>query len=565
MLPAFAQPSKAGITNTVFWEEAAEIKDTENRPGITLVAKGAEMILSVGLTLLPIVAIVFLMVKKQFAADTSGIIGWLLTLIIAWLFFNTSMDVGLRSSMAGIVASFPVSLMVLTSILQISFMEATGALQRVAVFVKTFASGDRAVQIMLINVGAGTLLVSIGATPVSILPPILIALGYSSYVAVALPAIGFDALCTFALLGAPLVVYSDLTGTSLVQSARVFARFLPVISTLIGFGMLWIVGRWKLVKEGFIPCTIAGLTNGGVAIAVAYIPALASGVVLTGVIAGFFTMLVMLLYLKLAGKPIIDRSHLAQSDLDVEKEMTLIRALSPWIILIAVSFAINFYPPWFDLLYKVLAMPISLIPGQPVKTRMLWNAYTWVLISTVLSAVFIRPSAQAVRATLSKWTKRAPRPTFSAAIFFAIAFLMNNSGTQDLGAAWKIVDPARNMIWVLSQGSAMAFGSLYPFISGYLGLFGGFLSGSEASTIAMFTKYHLLTSKILGVDALIVTAVTAIGGGLASVISPAKLQNAAATIDALGIESQVIKTAFIISVLITLVASILALVLTWVA
>ena len=55
----------------------------------------------------------------------------------------------------------------------------------------------------------------------------------------------------------------------------------PVISTLIGFGMLWIVGKFNLVKEGFIPCTIAGLTNGGVAIAVAYIPALASGVVLT--------------------------------------------------------------------------------------------------------------------------------------------------------------------------------------------------------------------------------------------------------------------------------------------
>jgi lactate permease len=115
------------------------------------------------------------------------------------------------------------------------------------------------------------------------------------------------------------------------------------------------------------------------------------------------------------------------------------------------------------------------------------------------------------------------------------------------------------MIWILSQGSAMAFGTLYPFISGYLGLFGGFLSGSEASTIAMFTKYHLMTSKLLHVDALIVTAATAIGGGLASVISPAKLQNAAATIDAMGIESQVIKTTFIISIFITLVASIMAL------
>jgi lactate permease len=516
------------------------------------------MLIPVALTLLPIALIVFLMIKKNYSADASGIVGWMLTMIITFFFFSTTPGVALRSSLAGIIASFPVSLMVVTSILQITFMEATGALQRIAVFVKTFGSGNRAVQLMLINIGAGTLLVSVGATPVSILPPILIALGYSSFVAVALPAIGFDALCTFALLGAPLVVYSDLTGTPLVQSAQVFAKFLPVISTLIGFGMLWIVGRWRLMKEGFIPCVVAGMTNGGVAVAVSHVPVLAAGVVLTGVMAGFCTMMVMLLYLKLMGLPIIDRSHLTEADLKTEKEMSLLTSLSPWIILIVSSFAINFYPPWFDLLYKTIAMPISIVPGQILKTRMLWNAYTWVLISTLVSILFIRPSSKALQVTVIKWIKRAPRPALSAAIFFAIAFLMNNSGMENLGTTWKIVKPDHNMIWVLSQGSAMAFGTLYPFISGYMGLFGGFLSGSEASTIAMFTKYHLMTSKLLNVDALIVTAVTAIGGGLASVISPAKLQNAAATIDALGIESQVIKTAFIISILITLVASIMA-------
>ncbi len=516
------------------------------------------MLLSVILTLLPIVLIVFLMIRKNFAADTSGVIGCLFTLVIAFLFFNTSIDAGLRSSIAGIIASFPVSLMVVTSILQITFMEETGALRRVAVFVKTFGSGEKAVQIMLINIGAGTLLVSVGATPVSILPPILVALGYSKFIAVALPAIGFDALCTFALLGAPLVVYSDLTGTPLVQSARVFAKFLPIISMLIGFGMLWIVGRWKLMKEGFVPCVIAGLTNGGMAVAVSYIPFLEGGVVLTGVISGFTTMVVMLVYLKMRGKPIIDRSHLTDTDLKIEKEMSLLRALSPWIILIAASFAVNFCPPVFDLLYKTIAMPVSIIPGQVLKTRMLWNAYTWVLISTIVSIIFIRPKGRSLQATFAKWIKRAPRPALSAAIFFAIAFVMNNSGIQNLGSVWKIVEPSSNMIWTLAQGSSLAFGSLYPFISGYLGLFGGFLSGSEASTIAMFAKYHLLTSKLLNVDPLIVTAVTAIGGGLASVISPAKLQNAAATIDALGIESQVIKTAFIISALITLVASVMA-------
>jgi lactate permease len=119
------------------------------------------------------------------------------------LFFSTpSLQVGLTASLAGIVASFPVSLMVLTSIFQITFLESTGALKRIVVFVKTLAKNDQVVQVMIINMGIGTLLVSVGATPVSILPPIMLALGYSTFVAVALPAIGFDSLCTYALLGA---------------------------------------------------------------------------------------------------------------------------------------------------------------------------------------------------------------------------------------------------------------------------------------------------------------------------------------------------------------------------
>ncbi len=518
------------------------------------------MALSIILTLLPIALIVVLMTWRRLAADISGTAGWILALVIAILFFNTSLEVGLRSSLAGIISSFPVSLMVLTSILQITFMEATGAIKRIVVFVKTLAPADKAVQIMLLNMGAGTLLVSIGATPVSILPPILVALGYSTFVAVALPALGFDALCTFALLGSALVLFSDLTGTPLIESAQVFAKFLPIVSTLIGFGMLWIVGKFKLMKEGFIPCLLAGITNGGMAIVMSHTPFLRNGVVLTGVVAGFFTILVMVMYLKLLGRPIIDRTILSEEDLAVEKGMRLTKALSPWLILIAVLFFINYFPPLKNLLFTEFAMAVSIIPGQRIITRMIWNAYTWVLISTIVAAIWFKPSGKMVKNTLIKWLKRALRPTFSAAIFFAIAFVMNNSGLQNLGGVYKIVDQNSNMIWNLAHVSATAFGTAYPLISSYLGLFGGFVTGSEASTIAMFTKYHMLTSQMLKVNALVVSAVTAIGGGLASVISPAKLQNAAATIDALGIESEVIKTTFIISIIMTLVAGIIAMV-----
>lgn len=515
------------------------------------------MALSVVLTLLPIVVIVLLMTWKHLAADLSGLAGWFLTFLIAIMFFHTPVEVGLRASLSGLISSFPVSLMVLVSILQITFMESTGAIKRITVFVKTLASSDKAVQIMLINVGAGTLLVSVGATPVSVLPPILIALGYSTFVAIALPALGFDALCTFSLLGAPLVVYSDLTGVSLVQAAQVFAGYLPVISTLIGFGMLWIVGGTKLMREGFFPCLIAGLVNGGAAVAMGYIPFLSSGVVLTGVVAGACTILSMLLYLKVLGKPIIDRSKLTQDDLTTEKSMSLARALSPWLILVGALFVVNFYQPLYDFFFKQMEMAISIIPGQVIKTRMLWNAYTWVLISTVAAAVFLRPTGQQVQYTINKWLKRALRPAFSAAIFFAIGFVMNNTGLENVAGKWQVVNPDHNMIWVLAQGSADYIGSLYPLFAAPMGLFGGFISGSEASTVAMFAKYNLITSDLLKVDPLIVAAATAIGGGLASVISPAKLQNAAATIDALGEETKVIKTAFVISLIITSVVAVM--------
>ena len=62
---------------------------------------------------------------------------------------------------------------------------------------------------------------------------------------------------------------------------------------------------------------------------------------------------------------------------------------------------------------------------------------------------------------------------------------------------------------------------------------------------------------------LMFAAASGIGGGLASVISPAKLQNAAAIIDAIGEEGNVLRKTFVISLLITLVVGIMVLVMTW--
>jgi len=512
------------------------------------------------LTLLPILAVVFLLAYKEWPADTSGLVGWLLTVAVAISFFQTSFSVAVKSSLAGIVASFPVSLMVAASILQINYMESSGALKRIVIFIKTIANSDRAVQVMIINIGFGTLLASVGATPVSILPPIMIALGYSTFVAVALPAIGYDALCTYALLGAPLVIFADMTGTGLAEAGVIFARFLPVISTLIAFAMLWIIGGFKLVRQGFIPTVISGIVIGLTAVVVNKL----GGTVLTGVFAGMATILVMLVYLKALGKPVIDKSVLSAEELEYAGRYSLLKALSPWIILIMASLAVNFYKPVFNYLFAEHPGAVTIIPGSPTKLRFFWNAYWWIFVSTILSFPILRPSRQQVTDSVKKWLKRAPRPTFSAAIFFAIAYVLNYSGFVEAGGGqWQLTNPENNMISILANTTAGVFGSLYPLTAAFLGLFGGFVSGSESSTIAMFAKYNKITSGIIGAKALVVIAGTAIGGGLASVISPAKLQNAAATIDAFGIEAKIIRTTFGISILITSVAAVMTYIWSW--
>jgi lactate permease len=508
-------------------------------------------LLSVILALSPIIVIFLLLTLRRTAADIAGLIGWVVAVCAAWLYFQTPLSVVFGVSVAGLLASLPISFVVATSLFQMTVMMETGAIRRLVALIKTVAPDDQVAQILIINIGFGTLLTALGAVPVSILPPIMLALGYTSFVAIALPAIGYDALCTYALLGVPVVVFANFVKLPVDQVGHFFARYMPFISTCIAFGMLWIVGKWKLMAKGFIPTLLAGLTAGFIAIGMNAI-----GVVtLTGIAAGIGVILVMLLYLKLTGKKIIDRGKLLPEDVATESSMSLWRAVSPWIILTVASLVVNApFLPLFDLFFKNLSMPVEIIPGSPEKLRIFWQAYFWILVSTLLAFPFLKPSKEQLSVAFRKWTKRAPRPVFAAAIFFAIAFIINHSGK---GADWKLVEQTHNMVFVVAGAAADTFGSMYPLIAPFLGLLGGFISGSETSSIAMLTALHLTTAQKIGAIGFVIAAGSGIGGGLASVISPAKLQNAAASIDRIGEESKVIRTMFVISIAITAVCAVL--------
>jgi lactate permease len=523
------------------------------------------------LTILPIILALFLLVYLRKAADITGVIVWFVTLIIAIIAFQTDIAIALTASIAGIVKSFPISLMVATSILMMTYMQETGALQRLIVFFKTLGGGSRPMQILMISFGLGLFLVGIGATPVSMLPPVMLALGFSPMVAVALPSIGYDPLTTFALLGVPAVVFTGeysawATDVTLQQAGSVFAWFMPLVSMGIAISMLWIAGgrRLLLSRDGLILAGICGLTAGFIAIVCNVLLPLTT---LTNVFAGAVVLLVLFIFNKIQGKPLLDRHTLDENDVKVEEGMSIYRASIPWVVLVILSLVTNMIPQIFQLLFVDLAFPVQIgAYPSPIKTRFLWQAYTLMLVATILSMPFLKTDKDVLKRTMSSFSKRAPRPVLAAAIFFAMAEVMNFSGwVIESGGIWlnptdlaNGLDPTNNMIFLLASLTA-GLGVLYPVLAPFMGLIGGFISGSETSAIAMFTKYHVETSNLIGASSIHVAASNGIGGGLASVLSPAKIQNAAAVIDEIGIEGEVIRYGLVVALLMTLVTALMTL------
>jgi len=528
------------------------------------------------LIILPIALALVLLVYFKKAADTTGVVVWIVTVLIAIFAFQTDIGVAIIASLAGIVRSFPISLMVATSILMMTYMQETGALQRLIVFFKTLGGGSRPMQILIISFGLGLFLVGIGATPVSMLPPVMLALGFSPLVSVALPSIGYDPLTTYALLGVPAQVFTDVySGVSgsvidLWFAGSVFASFMPVVSVGIAIAMLWIAGGKKLLfnREGLFIAIIAGVTAGITAIICNL--EVVNLTRLTNVIAGAVVLGVLFVYNKVSKKPFMDRAQLDENDLNSEKALSLWRASIPWVILVFLSLLTTLVEPIRNFLANTLDIVINFgqyqtadftVRSLSISTKFLWQAYTLMLIATLISMPFFKNDRKVLKNTYSKFIKRAPRPVLAAAIFFAMAEVMNFSGfIPDISGVWIFpTDPTNNMVYLLASITSAALGTAYPLTAAFLGLLAGFISGSETSAIAMFTNYHYQASMTIGANSIIVAASNGIGGGLASVLSPAKIQNAAAVIDQIGIEGDVIRYGLVVAVLMTFATALMTL------
>jgi len=515
-----------------------------------------DLVLQFFLAILPILVIFVGLVFLKQSGTLMGVAGWLLTVVIAILFFQTSPSVAFYASWNGVLSSLGISLMVFLTILQVTMMDVTGAITRITAYIRSIAA-ERYEQIMILNVGFGSFLVSIGATPVTMLPPIMLALGFSPIAAVALPCLGYDPLTSFSLLAVPITLPAAVFNLDAKALGINIALFLPVMSTGIALGMLWVADGIEGVKKGFFTAVVAGFTLGISAIVfVNLLPVSAIGLV--GVFSGLVTIAVLFLLRTCRRKlpPNCAALPVESANTGPVIGMPLWKAAFPWLLLVFFAIVISI-PLMQGGLYNILggAQKIPVVANKFVDLKLLNQAYFWVLVSTIISAPLLIRTQGEARTILRVWLTRAWSPTLAAMVFFAIAYVMDWSGQSVINNTLMFAEGAgaHNMNAVIGLSLALFFGVTFPVISPTLGLLGAFISGSEASSNVMFYGILKTSTDVLSLDFLQVYAAHAVAGGVASGIAVAKIINAAAVIDKLGIEGEVIRKVAPVVIALTLI------------
>jgi lactate permease len=495
------------------------------------------------LALFPLLVVLVGVALLRQSGLTMAVVGLVLTALLAILEFGTTTDAVLQASAVGFLKSFGISIAVPATMLMIFLMRETGALQTVSKVVKQQVLGDE-MQALYIGIGFGSFLTSLGVVTPALFPPLLATMGFTPSASVAIAVLGYDPTTSFSLLSIPITLPASQFGLNPLSLAFKVAIFLPLISTGFGFAILWLVGGRKSMRKGAVPALVSSLALafaclGTVSIdyftGVEFVP-----LRIVGVVAGLSAMASLYVYQWLS-----HTKRVIQKPDDYPDRKEVVRSFSPWIILTILAAIISVQPIGTWLSNVLGAQEKIVIGGTTVDLDVLSQIYTWIFVAVLFSLLTLKPSKEQARKAFGVWVRRFPGPFLCFALYFCMAFVMNSS----------------SMNTVLGVTLASAFGVGYVFVAASLGLFGAIVGGSETTSNILFYQIQRTASTNLGLsDAKFMTIYGshAVAGGIASSVTPAKINNAVVTIDAgKETESYIMRKHLIVAVLLTIATGLL--------
>ncbi|GGR53297.1 lactate permease [Nocardioides luteus] len=526
---------------------------------------GGSLALSALCGALPLVTMFVLLGGLKMKAWQAGLISLAVALVVGIALFEMPADDALLSAAQGALLSgfFPIMWIVINAVFVYNLTVRTGHFD---VLRRAFSkvSDDQRIQALIIAFSFGALLEALAGfgTPVAITVVMLMALGFKPVKAAAVALIANTAPVAYGAMASPINALSDQTGFSVDTLGAMVGRQTPILAVLVPLILVFVVDG----KRGLRQTWIAALTC-GVAFGLAqFVASNYISVPLADIIASLFSVVVVVGLLRVwqprekvlaealvgagggdvsgAADGVSGVSSGASGDADGEardSSREVFKAFLPYAIIIVI-FVIVSIPVVKDALAHrpfslsgtdhtptVVFPGLSDVAGAQGGFKLDWfpAAGTMLLLSGILTAIFLRIRPGAVAATYGATYKQLAPAIVTVMAVLGLAYVMNFSGqTGSIGA------------WLAGAGSAFAI------LSPILGWLGVAVTGSDTSANALFGLLQVTTAKEAGLDPILMAASNSSGGVLGKMVSPQNLAIAAAAVGMAGKEGEIFRKVF---------------------
>jgi len=512
------------------------------------------IIVSALIASIPVIIIFWSLLKK-----VKGYITSLLTLagaiIIAFFAYHMPFKLIMLSTFHGaLYGLFPICWIIISAVFLFNITVKSGQFEVIKDFMASITP-DRRLQALFIAFSFGSFLegaAGFGA-PVAISGAMLVGLGFNPLYAAGICLIANTAPVAFGSVGTPILMASRMSDIPELAISQMVGRTLPLLSLMIPFYLIVIMSGFKKSVEVLPAILVCGLSFS----IVQWFTSNYMGPMLPDVLAGLASIFSLLLLLKFWKPKSIWRFSDEPDNPIVSiikyPPLQILKAWSPFIIMTFFIVAWGLQPVK-DLLNSIAFFKFE-IPGlngsilKPDGTPLVIKAFEFnylsasgsaVVLATIISIPLIGISFKDSIIIFTSTLQQLIFPIITISSIVGYAFVANYSGMS------------------ITMAFALAStGILFPFFSPILGWLGVFLTGSDTSANALFSKIQSTTADSLGFDPVVAVSANASGGVTGKMISPQSIAVGAAAVGLVGKESDLFRFTFKHSFLMLLVICVL--------
>lgn len=552
------------------------------------------------LAIFPILFCVFTMVKLNWPAKRALFFSWLITFLIAILFWKTDLKQTSALSINGFLESLQTTFIIFGAILLMNTLKKTGSMNRI-VNMFMYISPDIRIQAIIIGfVFAGFIEGAAGfGTPAALAAPLLVSLGFPPIAAASICLIYNSTPVCPGPVGTPTIVLNSVVSDAVKNLKGDPNKFLNVlmrtcsIPNMLGGLVIIFVGilvlimvfsKDKKLKDAIdiLPFSIMS----GIILSAIYIPLaflikaelvsllsflMTLPILIFAVRKGFLVPKKVITYHELLGAESINLTK-KDNDSNKDTEMSLLKAWTPYIIITILLIISRVDSFGVKEILKSVVINVEHILGFEDRNWLfmpLWNPgiFPFVIIS-ILSMIVHRLSLAKVKEIMIDVKDQMLGAAIALLFGVSMVYIYRYTKNESIGRIFVdssytgVIDNTNSsMLYVMAKTFANVFKNAYFIVAPFIGMLGAFMSGSCTVSNTLFGPLQFETATLVMLPQVFICTLQNLGASIGNMICVNNVVSACATTGAKDCEGKIIRTniipALIYIFIITLVVGIM--------